>query len=44
MELNLKLKGMICDSCANNIEKALLNMPGMTQGNVNFSIDRASIR
>ena len=44
MELNLKLKGMSCASCANNIEKALLNVPGVTQGNVNFSIDRASVR
>jgi len=44
MELNLKLKGMSCASCANNIEKALLNVPGVTQGNVNFSIDRATVR
>ena len=44
MELNLKLKGMSCASCANNIEKALQNVPGVTQGNVNFSIDRATVR
>ncbi len=43
-ELNLKLQGMSCASCANSIEKAILNVPGVIAGSVNFSIDRASIR
>ncbi|AFY96890.1 heavy metal translocating P-type ATPase [Chamaesiphon minutus] len=43
-DLNLKLKGMSCASCANSIEKAILNVPGVVEGNVNFSIDRASVR
>ena len=43
-DLNLKLKGMSCASCANSIEKAILGVPGVVEGNVNFSIDRASVR
>jgi P-type Cu+ transporter len=43
-DLNLKLQGMSCAACANSIEKAILNVPGVVAGNVNFSIDRASVR
>lgn len=43
-DLNLKLKGMSCAACANSIEKAILNVPGVVEGNVNFSTDRASVR
>ena len=43
-DLNLKLQGMSCASCANSIEKAILGVPGVVEGNVNFSIDRATIR
>ncbi len=43
-DLNLKLKGMSCASCANSIEKAILGVPGVVEGNVNFSIDRATVR
>jgi len=43
-DLNLKLKGMSCASCANSIERALLNVPGVVEGNVNFSSDRATVR
>jgi P-type Cu+ transporter len=43
-DLNLKLKGMSCASCANRIERAILNVPGVVAGNVNFSSNRASIR
>ena len=43
-DLNLKLKGMSCASCANSIEKAILGVPGVVEGNVNFSSDRASVR
>ncbi len=42
-DLNLKLQGMSCASCANSIEKAILNVPGVVKGNVNFSTDRATI-
>ena len=43
-DLNLKLKGMSCAACANSIEKAILNVPGVVEGNVNFSIDSATVR
>ena len=41
--VNLKLKGMSCASCANNIERAILNVPGVIDGSVNFSSDRAAV-
>jgi P-type Cu+ transporter len=43
-DLNLKLKGMSCAACANRIEQAILNVPGVVAGNVNFSIDSATVR
>ena len=43
-DLNLKLKGMSCASCANSIEQAILSVPGVVEGNVNFSVDRATVR
>ena len=43
-DLNLKLRGMSCASCANSIEQAIRNVPGVVEGNVNFSSDRASVR
>jgi P-type Cu+ transporter len=43
-DLNLKIRGMSCASCAQTIEKAILNVSGVAEGNVNFSADRASIR
>jgi P-type Cu+ transporter len=43
-ELNLKLQGMSCATCANNIEKAILNVPGVLAGNVNFSLESATVR
>jgi P-type Cu+ transporter len=42
-DLNLKLWGMSCASCAHNIERAILNVPGVVECNVNFSTDRASV-
>jgi P-type Cu+ transporter len=39
-DLNLKIRGMSCASCAQTIEKAILNVPGVAEGNVNFSADR----
>jgi P-type Cu+ transporter len=43
-DLNLKLQGMSCASCAHSIEKAILNVPGVVEGGVNFSTDSASVR
>jgi P-type Cu+ transporter len=42
-DLNLKLRGMSCASCAHNIERAILNVPGVVECNVNFSTDRATV-
>ena len=41
--VNLKLTGMSCASCANNIERAILNVQGVIDGSVNFSSDRATV-
>jgi P-type Cu+ transporter len=43
-ELNLKLQGMSCASCANSIERAILGVPGVVNCYVNFSTDRATVR
>ncbi len=42
--LNLKLKGMSCASCANSIERAILNVSGVAEADVNFNSDRATVR
>ena len=43
-ELNLRLQGMSCASCANSIERAILTVPGVVNCNVNFSTDQATVR
>ncbi len=43
MEITLKLRGMSCASCARSIEKAINNVPGVTNSNVNFGIEQATI-
>ncbi|XHX77164.1 MAG: heavy metal translocating P-type ATPase [Stenomitos frigidus ULC029] len=39
----LKLRGMSCASCANNIEQAILTVPGVAASNVNFGAEQASV-
>lgn len=39
----LKLRGMSCASCANNIETAIRSVPGVTQATVNFGAEQASV-
>lgn len=39
----LKLRGMSCASCANNIENALRSVPGVEVASVNFGSEQASI-
>ncbi|MBW4622334.1 MAG: heavy metal translocating P-type ATPase [Cyanosarcina radialis HA8281-LM2] len=39
----LKLRGMSCASCANNIEAAIRSVPGVDGCNVNFGADRATV-
>jgi Cu+-exporting ATPase len=41
--ITLKLKGMSCASCANNIEQAILSVPGVIDCNVNFGAEQATI-
>ncbi|MBD2293419.1 copper-translocating P-type ATPase [Anabaena sphaerica FACHB-251] len=41
--LTLKLKGMSCASCANNVEQAILAVPGVIDCNVNFGTEQATI-
>jgi len=42
--LTLKLRGMSCASCASNIEKAIVAVPGVTECNVNFGVEQATIK
>jgi P-type Cu+ transporter len=39
----LKLRGMSCASCANQIEGAIRSVPGVEQSNVNFATEQASV-
>ena len=39
----LKLRGMSCAACANSIESAIRDVPGVSESNVNFGIERASV-
>ncbi len=41
--INLRLKGMGCAACANRIEKALQNVPGVAGCSVNFAIAQATV-
>jgi P-type Cu+ transporter len=38
-----KLRGMSCASCANNIEDAILSVPGVAACHVNFGAEQASV-
>lgn len=42
--LTLKLRGMSCASCANNIESAIRSVPGVGDCQVNFGAEQASIQ
>ena len=39
----LKLKGMSCASCANSIESAIQQVPGVSSAQVNFAAEQASV-
>jgi P-type Cu+ transporter len=39
----LKLRGMSCASCANTIESAILTVPGVSQGSVNYGVEQATV-
>jgi P-type Cu+ transporter len=42
--LTLKLRGMSCAGCANNIEKAIRSVRGVIDCNVNFGAEQATIK
>ncbi|MES1025481.1 heavy metal translocating P-type ATPase [Gloeocapsa sp. BRSZ] len=42
--LTLKLRGMSCASCANSIEEAIRLVPGVTECNVNFGAEQATVK
>lgn len=41
--LTLKLRGMSCASCARNIEDAIRSVPGVSDCNVNFGAEQATV-
>lgn len=41
--IQFNLEGMTCSSCAQTIEKAVANMPGVTSANVNFATEQLSV-
>ncbi|WP_026486548.1 heavy metal translocating P-type ATPase [Caldanaerobius polysaccharolyticus] len=42
-KISFKIKGMTCAACASRIEKALKKMPGVSDANVNFAVEKATI-
>lgn len=42
-QTSLQIKGMTCAACANRIEKGLNKMEGVSEANVNFAIERATV-
>lgn len=41
--LSLKVEGMSCAACARRIEKGLAKIPGVSESNVNFAMERATV-
>lgn len=42
-QATLQITGMTCAACANRIEKGLKKMDGVTEANVNFALERATV-
>lgn len=42
--LTVKLRGMSCASCASNIEEAISSVPGVSECNVNFGTEQATVK
>ncbi|WP_311292456.1 heavy metal-associated domain-containing protein [Paenibacillus glycanilyticus] len=42
-QTTLQISGMTCAACANRIEKGLSKMEGITDANVNFALEKASV-
>ncbi|MFC3882171.1 heavy metal translocating P-type ATPase [Bacillus songklensis] len=43
-EANLQITGMTCAACANRIEKGLKKMEGVEDANVNFALEKSTIK
>lgn len=43
-EVTLPITGMTCASCVSHVEKALTNVDGVAEANVNLATERASVR
>ncbi|HWO96268.1 MAG TPA: heavy metal translocating P-type ATPase [Bacillus sp. (in: firmicutes)] len=43
-EANLQIAGMTCAACANRIEKGLKKMEGVEDANVNFALEKSTIK
>ena len=41
--ITLKLRGMSCASCASNVENAILSVTGVSNCNVNFAVEQATV-
>jgi P-type Cu+ transporter len=41
--ITLKLRGMSCASCANNIEESIRSVRGVSESNVNFGAEQATV-
>lgn len=39
----LKIEGMTCASCVRRVERALAKVPGVTEANVNYATEKASV-
>ncbi len=42
-KVTLKITGMSCTSCANNVEKTLRNIEGIISANINFVVEKVTI-
>ncbi|KRE99838.1 ATPase P [Paenibacillus sp. Soil766] len=42
-QTSLQITGMTCTACANRIEKGLNKLEGVTEANVNFAMERATV-
>ncbi|MCY9694207.1 heavy metal translocating P-type ATPase [Paenibacillus alginolyticus] len=42
-QTTLQISGMTCAACANRIEKGLSKLEGVTEANVNFALEQASV-
>lgn len=42
-QTNLQITGMTCAACANRIERGLNKLEGVTEANVNFALEKASV-